>query len=108
MTLNGPDNKVYSTRRKTTLDKLDRAVMFIAGPPEAVYSNDVHYRYRPETNIRYLTGFEEPASLLLSRCSDEESGTTLFVLPNDPTAETWTGRRAGVGMLSDFQAPCYA
>ena len=96
MTLNGPDNKAYAARRRTTLDQLDRAVMFIAGPPEAVYANDVHYRYRPETNIRYLTGFEEPASLLLSRCSDDESGTTLFVLPSDPKAETWTGRRAGI------------
>jgi Xaa-Pro aminopeptidase len=96
MTLNGPTAEVFTKRRRDALAKLDQAVIFIAGPPEAVYANDVHYRYRPDTNLRYLTGFEEPASLLMSRCNDDESGTTLFVRPSDPAAETWTGRRAGV------------
>jgi len=96
MTLNGPEKVVYESRRSAVLANLESAVLFIAGPPEAVYANDVHYRYRPDTNIRYLTGFEEPASLLLSKCGDKEAGTTLFVRPSDPAAETWTGRRAGI------------
>lgn len=105
MTLNGPDKEVHASRRRSALAELDRAVLFIAGPPEAVYANDVHYRYRTDTNIRYLTGFEEPASLLLSQCSDKEAGMTLFVRPSDPAAETWTGRRAGLdGACSRYGA----
>jgi Xaa-Pro aminopeptidase len=96
MTLNGPEKKSYAARRSAVLDQLDGSVLFIAGPPEAIYANDVHYRYRPDTNIRYLTGFEEPSSLLLSRSADDEAGTTFFVRPCDPAAETWTGRRAGI------------
>jgi Xaa-Pro aminopeptidase len=95
MTLNGPSPTVHARRRAAVLERLDGAVLFIAGPPEAVYANDVHYPYRPDTNIRYLTGFEEPASLLLSHCGHDEKGVTLFVQPRDPDAETWTGRRAG-------------
>jgi Xaa-Pro aminopeptidase len=79
-------------------------VLFIPGPAEAIYANDVHYRYRPDTNIRYLTGFEEPAHLVLSGC-EHERGLTLLVRPRDPAAETWTGRRAGIdGARTDYGA----
>jgi len=98
MTLNGPDLHAHARRRRSLLEHFgeSRSVLFVPGAPEAVYSNDVHYRYRPASNIRYLSGFEEPAKLLLSRCGRDTDGFTLFVQPRDPAAETWTGRRAGV------------
>ena len=76
------DLLVYARRRKRLLEKLGNGVLFIAGPSEAIYANDVHYRYRPDTNIRFLTGFEEPASLLLGG-SGNERGLTLFVRKRD-------------------------
>lgn len=94
MTPNGPEPAVYEKRRRALLARLQRAVLFIPGPAEAIYANDVHYRYRPDTNIRYFTGFDEPAHLVLSGC-EHEHGLTLFVRPRDPAAETWTGKRAG-------------
>ena len=104
MTLNGPEPSVYARRRSRVLAANPRAVLFIAGPAEAVYANDVHYRYRPDTNIRFLTGFEEPANLILSDAGGER-GLTLFVRERDPAAETWTGRRAGVdGARADYKA----
>jgi Xaa-Pro aminopeptidase len=104
MTPNGPEPAVYEKRRRALLDRLRGAVLFIPGPAEAIYANDVHYRYRPDTNIRYLTGFEEPAHILLSGC-EHERGLTLFVRPRDPAAETWTGKRAGVdGARADYGA----
>jgi Xaa-Pro aminopeptidase len=95
MTPNGPGPDVYANRRRELLERLQRAVLFIPGPAEAIYANDVHYRYRPDTNIRYLTGLDEPAHLVLSSC-EHERGLTLCVRPRDPAAETWTGKRAGV------------
>jgi Xaa-Pro aminopeptidase len=71
-------------------------VLFIPESPEAVYANDVHYSYRPDTNVRYLSGFEEPCALLLSDHGKEEDGFTLCVRPRDDRSETWTGRRAGL------------
>ena len=53
------------------------------GPAEAVYANDVHYSYRPDTNVRYLSGFEEPCALILSNHGKEEDGFTLCVRARD-------------------------
>jgi len=96
VTLNGPSKGAYARRRDAVLARLDRAVLFVPGAPEAVYSNDVHYPYRPDSYVRYLSGFEEPANLVLARTGAETDGFTLFVRPRDPQAETWTGARAGV------------
>jgi len=102
MTLNGPDSAVLARRRETALATLreSKGVLLLPRVPPAVYSADVHYRYRTASNIRYLCGFEEPAALLLS-ASGHEDGTTLFVQPRDRQAETWTGRRAGVEGATD-------
>ncbi len=105
MTLNGPDPRIYAERRASLREKLDTAVLFIPPLSHAVYSNDVHYRYRPRTNLRYLSGFEEPAGLMLSNCGGDEDGFTLFVMPRDAESETWTGRRAGIeGATQDYGA----
>lgn len=72
------------------------AVLFLPESPELIFSNDVHFAYRPETNLRYLTGFEEPAALLLTAHGSEEDGFTLCVKPRDEQSETWTGRRVGL------------
>jgi len=104
VTLNGPAPAVHARRRKRLLEKLSGSVLFIAGPPEVIYSNDVHYRYRPDTNIRFLTGFEEPAGLILSSAGTER-GLTLFVRERDAAAETWNGKRAGLdGAKSKYGA----
>jgi len=104
MTTHGPDPAVYEKRRRSLLERLRGAVLFIPGPAEAIYANDVHYRYRPDTNIRYLAGFEEPAHLLLSGC-EYERGLTLLVRPRDAAAETWTGKRAGIdGACAEYGA----
>ena len=96
VTPNGPSPDVYARRRAALLEGLDRAVLFLPGAPETIYSNDVHYPYRPDSYVRYLTGIEEPACLLLSRTGCEHDGFALFVRPRDPLAETWTGERTGV------------
>jgi Xaa-Pro aminopeptidase len=95
MTAHGVPTIAYERRRHALSEALRDAVLFIAGQPEAVFANDVHYRYRPDTNIRYLTGFEEPCHLLIDGAG-VDPGLTLFVRPRDATAETWNGVRAGV------------
>lgn len=106
MTLNGPAANVLAGRRDAVLEALreTRAVLVLPAVVESVYSADVHYPYRTGSNIRYLTGFEEPAAVILSAAGHED-GFTLLVNPRDPVAETWTGRRAGIeGALSDYSA----
>ncbi|MFN2375602.1 MAG: aminopeptidase P N-terminal domain-containing protein [Candidatus Binatia bacterium] len=96
MTLHGPPREAFAERRAAVRAALQDAVLFLPEAPEAVYANDVHYTYRPDTNVRYLSGFEEPCALLLCSHGKEEDGFTLCARPRDDRSETWTGRRAGL------------
>jgi Xaa-Pro aminopeptidase len=96
MTLNGPSPAAFAERRAAVRKALEGAVLFLPEAPEAVYANDVHYSYRPDTNVRYLSGFEEPCALILTGHGKEEDGFTLCVRPRDEKSETWTGKRAGI------------
>ncbi|MEQ1854886.1 MAG: aminopeptidase P N-terminal domain-containing protein [Longimicrobiales bacterium] len=63
-------------------------------------SNDVSYEYRQSSDFLYLTGSEEPNSvLLLAPGGVQVDGRTvrevLFVPPRNPAEEVWDGRRFG-------------
>jgi len=109
MTLHGPTSEAYAERRQAVrADLAPEAVLFVPEMPEAVYSNDVHFAYRPETNLRYLSGFEEPAALILTCHGGEEDGFTLCVRPRDEQSETWTGRRIGVDAARSLYGADYS
>jgi Xaa-Pro aminopeptidase len=74
----------------------ENSVAVIASAPEAVRSNDTHYRYRQDSDFFYLTGLDEPDSIAVIRPGHEEHPYALFVRPRDAERETWEGRRAGV------------
>lgn len=106
MTPNGPPLSVYAKRRRQLAAGLeDGAVLFVSAAPETIYSNDVNHRYRPDTNIRYLSGFEDRAHLMLSTAGGQRQGFSLFVEARDPSREVWTGRRPGPeGARNDYAA----
>jgi Xaa-Pro aminopeptidase len=88
----------YAERRRALAallpDSVGVIVVFGAGEPEEDY-----LRFEQAPDFRYLTGFVEPeAALVLVRRGPgaEAWDGTLFVQPNDPAREVWTGRRAGV------------
>jgi intermediate cleaving peptidase 55 len=55
-------------------------------------TSSIFYPFHQNTNLLYLTGFNEPNScLILSR-----NQSTLFVQPYDPSTERWDGERAGL------------
>jgi Xaa-Pro aminopeptidase len=66
-----------------------------------VRNNDVDYMYAQSKNFYYLTGLEEPNSLLLLFKNPVtilgKTGTEfLFVQPRNPQREMWTGKILGV------------
>ena len=76
------------------------AVAVVFGAATRNRSNDVSYEYRQSSDFLYLTGSEEPGSvLLLAPGGIQVDGRTvrevLFVPPRDPAEEVWTGRRYG-------------
>jgi Xaa-Pro aminopeptidase len=88
---------IHAARRQRFSQAIGaRAVAVFAAPPEVTRSNDTHFRYRPSSDLVYLTGFVEPECVLVLRPGAERDKLVLFVRPRDPERETWDGRRAGV------------
>lgn len=87
---------IYAERRQRVLGALSGGIAIFPGAPETVRSNDVHHRYRQESDFFYLTGFTEPGAFLVLDGGDTKQPYTLFVQPKDPAMEQWTGRRVGV------------
>jgi Xaa-Pro aminopeptidase len=96
----------YADRRAELMRRLGPdAALLLASPPEQLRNGDTHFKFRQDSDILYLTGFEEPGTVVVVRPGHETMRFVLFVRPRDPAEETWTGRRAGVeGAVRDFHA----
>ena len=89
------DPKVFTRRRERFLKKMESGVALIPSAPEFIRNGDVHHDYRQHSDFFYLTGFEEPGSLLLLGKGDVKHEFVLFVPKRDKVMEIWNGRRAG-------------
>lgn len=88
---------LFAQRRERFLEKMGPdAVAILPTNPVRNRSNDTDYRFRPDTDFYYLTGFPEPESVAILDPRSEEGPLTLVVRPRDPEKEVWNGRRAGV------------
>jgi Xaa-Pro aminopeptidase len=95
----------FSERRARLLSAIHPGVLVLFSTPTAVRNNDVEHEYRQSSDLFYLTGFDEPDTVLVLSSVAEKDRLVLFVRPRDPERETWDGRRAGVeGAVKDFGA----
>ena len=86
----------HAARRERVLSTLgDDAVLVLSAAPELVAGRDTELRYRPDSDVYYLSGYIEPEAVLVL-AAGAEAPYTLFVRPRDPERELWTGRRGGV------------
>ncbi len=99
-------SELYGKRRRAFAEAIAKngddgiAVFFAA--PVFTRNNDVEHDYRQDSDLFYLTGFNEPGTVLVV---DTSGKTTMFVRPRDPERETWDGPRAGVdGVKEHFGA----
>lgn len=85
--------------------RAERAAAIVPTATEKLRNGDSHYRYRPDSDFWYLTGFGEPDAWLIVLPFGTSSGdgapsgdaeTVLFLRPKNPAEEVWTGRRLGV------------
>ncbi len=95
----------YAERRAQLMQRIGpNAALVLASPPEQLRNGDTHFKFRQDSDILYLTGFEEPGAALVLRPGADKP-FVMLVRPRDPAEETWTGRRAGVeGVVRDFGA----
>ena len=59
--------EIFKRRRKKIVQKLNGAALIIAAHPEQIRNDDVQHFYRQDSNMYYVTGFEEPESFVLIR-----------------------------------------
>ncbi len=85
----------YIERRKELLDRIGTGMAVVMAGTFKQRSHDTEFSYRQDSNFKYLTGFDEPESILILS-PENEVKTTLFVRPKDEIAELWSGKRMGV------------
>jgi Xaa-Pro aminopeptidase len=87
-------------RRARLMERLTPEGMLILwSAPVRVYSHDVDYEFRQDSNFYYLTGIDQPDSILVLMPGNRERREILFVSSRDPVREHWEGH-----MLSRSEA----
>ncbi|AGH96516.1 aminopeptidase P family protein [Pseudobdellovibrio exovorus] len=95
--------EIFKRRRQRVTEALKGAALLVAAHPEQTRNDDVHHPYRQDSNMYYLTGFEEPESYLLIRPGHFPE-TVMFVREKNVERETWDGFRFGPeGTKKEFQ-----
>ena len=88
----GPLQEDLRARRERAMEKLgpDALAIFWSAPVR-VYSHDVEYEYRQDSNLLYLTGIDQEDTILVLMPGNDTRREILFVREADPRREHWTG-----------------
>lgn len=99
------DQQIFAQRRRQLLAAIGDGLAILPAAPVQIHSHDVGHDYRQDSDFFYLTGFDEPQSVLVLDGRSAEAPMTLFVRSRDPVRERWDGARAGVeGACAQFGA----
>lgn len=79
----------FKKRRDQALQRLGSNALLLMAHPE-----QMRWNYRQDSNLYYLTGFEEPESILLL-LPGKKPQEVMFVRRKNPERETWDGFRFG-------------
>ena len=76
------------------------AAVFFTNPVKN-RSNDTEFKYRPNSDFYYLTGFREPNAVLVvfknpQMVEGKMVNELIYVQPRDPRKEQWDGERLGI------------
>lgn len=96
----------FRARRERFLEAMgEDSVAVLPAAPTAIRNHDVEHDYRQDSDFQYVTGLDEPESVLVLSNVHAEHSAVLFVRPRDPAREVWDGPRAGVeGAVARFGA----
>jgi len=101
------DGTIFATRRAAFLQAMaaasPSAIAVLPAAPVSLRNGDVDHEYRQDSDFYYLTGFDEPESVVVLDAPAKK--VTLFVRARDRDREVWDGPRAGVaGAIEHFGA----
>lgn len=94
--MRGLSPEVFEARRERVMEAIgEGAVAVVVGAGEKQRSNDTNYPYRASSDVIYLTGFEEPKTVVVLAPGHEGGEVVMFVPGRDEKYERWEGRRQG-------------
>ena len=86
-----------AAHRRTFMDLLGAGgVAVLRSGRELIRNRDTHFRFRPDSDFWYLTGFAEPDALRRAAAGRRQRALRALRAAARPEQEVWTGRRAGV------------
>jgi Xaa-Pro aminopeptidase len=94
--------ETFARRREQALERLQGGALLLPSSPILHKSRDTEQRYRPDSELFYLTGSVEPGVVALLRDHGDGERFILFVPGRDPGAELWSGPRLGPGELGEL------
>ena len=100
------NTKVYLKRRKQLIRMMtENAVAILPSSPTLVRNRDVEHGFRQDSDFMYLSGFNEPDSVIVLVPNRTQGEYVLFCRDRDVKKETWSGRRFGPeGAVEHFAA----
>ena len=88
----GPLQDDLQARRGRAMDKLGpETIAVFWSAPERVYSRDVSYEYRQDSNLLYLTGIDQEDTILVLMPGNDTRREILFIREADARREHWQG-----------------
>lgn len=98
--------KEFAKRRQHLMDIMGPdTIAVLPNAPVVNRNRDVDYPYRSDSSFHYLTGFDEPESVLVLIPGREHGEYILFCRERDLDKEIWDGYRAGQeGAIAEFGA----
>ena len=86
----------YKRRRRQLMRMAgEDAILILPAAPERVRSRDTFHPYRQDSDVLYLSGFEEPEAVLVLVPGRSHGESLLFCRERDPEREAWDGPRVG-------------
>jgi Xaa-Pro aminopeptidase len=86
----------HRTRREAVFAAISPGVAVFPAAPVAIRNNDVEHEYRQDSDLFYLTGFDEPEAVAVLWSDGKTRKLVLFCRTRDRERETWDGLRAGL------------
>tara|TARA_R110002111_G_scaffold35012_20_gene68993 strand:+ start:37 stop:1347 length:1311 start_codon:yes stop_codon:yes gene_type:complete len=98
--------KEFAKRRQQLMDIMGpNSIAILPNAEVSTRNRDVDYPYRSDSNFHYLSGFDEPESVIVIMPDRPHGEYILFCRERDLEKEIWDGYRAGQeGAIANFGA----
>ena len=86
----------YARRRKELMAHMEpSSIAIVPSAKEKIRSRDTHYSFRQDSDVHYLSGFDEPEVVLVLIPGRAHGEFVIFCRERDKAKEIWDGYRAG-------------